>query len=93
MLGRQNVQTHSFPLYNLDNQIHGFSGRTVIEEENIPKWKHLGRKSDWVYPHHIAHPYIDKSNEVILVESIGDCMALMNLVSQCFNAWWFRYFI
>ena len=65
-----------FPIYNLDNQIHGFSGRTVIEGENIPKWKHLGRKSDWVYPHHIAHPYIDKSNEVILVESIGDCMAL-----------------
>ena len=65
-----------FPIYNLDNQIHGFSGRTVVEGENIPKWKHLGRKTDWVYPHHIAHPYIDKSSEVILVESIGDCMAL-----------------
>ena len=65
-----------FPIYDLDNQIHGFSGRTVIEGDNIPKWKHMGRKTNWVYPNHLAHEYIDKSGEVILVESIGDCMAL-----------------
>jgi hypothetical protein len=65
-----------FPIFNLDNQIHGFSGRTVVEGDNIPKWKHLGRKTDWVYPHHLAHDHIDKQGEVILVESIGDCMAL-----------------
>jgi hypothetical protein len=65
-----------FPIYDLNNQIHGFSGRTVIDGENIPKWKHMGRKTDWVYPHHLAHDNIEESGEVILVESIGDCMAL-----------------
>ena len=64
-----------FPIFNLNNQIHGFSGRTVIDGDNIPKWKHLGRKTDWVYPHHISGHDIEKSREVILVESIGDCMA------------------
>jgi len=65
-----------FPIYDLNNQIHGFSGRTVVEGDNIPKWKHMGRKTDWVYPHHLAHNNIEETNEVILVESIGDCMAL-----------------
>ena len=65
-----------FPIYNLNNQIHGFSGRTVIEGDNIPKWKHMGRKTDWVYPHNLAHDNIEESGEVIIVESIGDCLAL-----------------
>jgi hypothetical protein len=65
-----------FPIYDLDNQIHGFSGRTIIEGDNIPKWKHMGRKTNWIYPHHLSHNNIEKSGEVILVESIGDCMAL-----------------
>ena len=65
-----------FPIYNLDNQIHGFSGRTVVNQDGVPKWKHLGRKTDWIYPHHLSHTYIEESKEVILVESIGDCMAL-----------------
>lgn len=63
-----------FPIYNLDGQIHGFSGRTVVEGENIPKWKHMGRKTDWVFPGHLVD-FNDKK-EVILVESIGDCLAL-----------------
>jgi hypothetical protein len=65
-----------FPIFDFDNQIHGFSGRTVVDENNAPKWKHMGRKTNWVYPHHLSHKYIEESNEVILVESIGDCMAL-----------------
>ena len=65
-----------FPIYNLDNQIHGFSGRTIVNGDNIPKWKHMGRKTNWIYPHHLSHNNIDESGEVILVESIGDCMAL-----------------
>ena len=65
-----------FPIYDLNNQIHGFSGRTVVTGDNIPKWKHMGRKTDWVYPHHLSHDSIDEAREVILVESIGDCMAL-----------------
>ena len=65
-----------FPIYDLDNQIHGFSGRTITNGDNIPKWKHMGRKTNWIYPHHLSHDNIEKSAEVILVESIGDCMAL-----------------
>ena len=65
-----------FPIYDLDNQIHGFSGRTITDGDNIPKWKHMGRKTNWIYPHHLSHSNIEKKEEVILVESIGDCMAL-----------------
>lgn len=65
-----------FPIYDLNNQIHGFSGRTVIEDNGTPKWKHMGRKTNWVYPHHLSHSCIEEKKEVILVESIGDCMAL-----------------
>ena len=65
-----------FPIYDLNNQIHGFSGRTVLSQDGVPKWKHMGRKTDWVYPHHLSRDSIDETKEVILVESIGDCMAL-----------------
>ena len=34
------------------------------------------RKTNWVYPHHISSDVVEKSGEVILVESIGDCLAL-----------------
>lgn len=61
-----------FPIFNLEGQIHGFSGRTVIEGENIPKWKHMGRKSDWIFPNKLLE--VDK--EIVIVESIGDCLAL-----------------
>ena len=65
-----------FPIYDLDGQIHGFSGRSVTNDEHIPKWKHMGRKTNWIYPHHLSHSNIEDKKEVILVESIGDCMAL-----------------
>jgi len=61
-----------FPIYNLNGQIHGFSGRTVLEGDGIPKWKHMGRKTDWIFPNHL----IETDKEVIIVESIGDCLAL-----------------
>lgn len=60
-----------FPIYNLDGNIHGFSGRTVKEGDGVPKWKHMGRKTDWVYPNHL----IEVDKEVVIVESIGDCLA------------------
>ena len=64
-----------FPIYNLDGQICGFSGRKVDEDKDVPKWKHIGSKNNWVYPTCIPDfPEIDE--EVILIESIGDSMAL-----------------
>ena len=72
-----------FPIFNDHRQIHGFAGRDMISAENRPKWKHIGRKSKWIYPaficnedgHSIAE-FITDVGQVILVESIGDLLAL-----------------
>lgn len=64
-----------FPIYNSNQQICGFTGRKVEENNDAPKWKHIGLKSNWIYPANIpAYPEIQ--DEVILVESVGDSMAL-----------------
>ena len=64
-----------FPIYNSDRQICGFSGRKVDEDKDVPKWKHIGSKNNWVYPTYIPD-FPEINEEVILVESIGDSMAL-----------------
>jgi hypothetical protein len=64
-----------FPIYNLNNQIYGFSGRRVDNNEESPKWKHIGLKNNWIYPAMIPD-FPEIMDEVILVESIGDSMAL-----------------
>ena len=71
-----------FPIYNEYSQIVGFSGRkTDIDNDKIPKWKHIGKKRNWIYPAYIpAEETVDsiirKTGEVVIVESIGDSMAL-----------------
>lgn len=71
-----------FPIYNEHNQIIGFSGRDMMKssgESNRPKWKHIGTKKSWVYPlytNSIFAESINKTKEVILVESIGDLLKL-----------------
>lgn len=70
-------QRFIFPIYNEHRQIHGFSGRDMITNSTRPKWKHIGKKSTWVYPLYIdqrAREAIIKRDEVILVESIGDLL-------------------
>jgi 5S rRNA maturation endonuclease (ribonuclease M5) len=67
-------QRYVFPIYNCHDKIIGFSGRSVTDR--IPKWKHVGRKTNWVFPCHLNKLFIDKTKEVILVESIGDLLAL-----------------
>lgn len=69
-----------FPIYNEHSQIVGFSGRKV-DDGNGAKWKHIGKKNNWVYPAYVPNEetvdsIISKSCEVYLVESIGDAMAL-----------------
>lgn len=69
-----------FPIYNEHSQIIGFSGRKV-DDGNSAKWKHIGKKNNWVYPAYIPNEEtvddsITASCEVYLVESIGDAMAL-----------------
>jgi hypothetical protein len=69
-----------FPIYNEHHQIIGFSGRKVDDGNDYPKWKHIGRRNNWVYPafnrNLPTNEEIESKNEVILVESIGDAMAL-----------------
>lgn len=84
-----NGKLHSryvFPIFGENDLIIGFTGRyigRISEDSEIPKWKHIGRKTTWVYPSFIksknGFPFqeaIIATNEVILVESIGDLLAL-----------------
>ncbi len=79
----QMYQRFVFPIYNELNQIHGFSGRDMSNRANAPKWKHIGRKSKWLYPYYVSHngtfptqEGIEEACSVIVVESIGDLLNL-----------------
>jgi len=65
-----------FPIFGEDKKIIGISGRDLFQSDKRPKWKILGKKNTFVYPSHITSKYIEEKNEVILVESIGDGLAL-----------------
>lgn len=68
-----------FPIFNKDDDLIGFSGRDIsgVTLEGRPKWKHLGDKKEWVFPAKINLKDIKEKKEIILVESIGDLLALM----------------
>lgn len=79
----QMYQRFVFPIYNADRKIHGFSGRDMAQRENAPKWKHIGRKTNWIYPYYVpvsgnfnVPDAIEKSRSVVIVESIGDLLNL-----------------
>jgi len=60
-------------------QLIGVSGRYLSpldKDSKIPKWKHIGSKSFWVYPSFLNEKILEQSKEVVLVESIGDMLAL-----------------
>jgi hypothetical protein len=69
-----------FPIYNEHGQIVGLSGRHLSNDHPI-KWKHTGRKTQWVYPAYTpatqtVDQIITKTKTVFLVESIGDSLAM-----------------
>jgi len=64
-----------FPIFDMKNNIIGFSGRDVTNLSKI-KWKHLGEKNEFIYPLFLNSSYIENQKEVILVESIGDMLSL-----------------
>jgi hypothetical protein len=64
-----------FPIFDIKNNIIGFSGRDVTKLSKI-KWKHLGEKNDFVYPLFLNSEAIETQKQVILVESIGDMLSL-----------------
>ena len=70
-----------FPIFNSKDEIVGFSGRYVNEipeDYKIAKWKHIGAVSNWCFPVKYNLQQIQSQKEVILVESIGDMLALWN---------------
>jgi hypothetical protein len=64
-----------FPIYQ-GQKIIGLAGRDLYTNSQRPKWKILGRKSNFVYPSDLSSPEIQSTKTVILVESIGDALAL-----------------
>lgn len=75
----QMYQRFVFPIYDENKRIHGLAGRDMTNKENRPKWKHMGKKTKWIYPLHAltdVEEHIDDKG-VILVESIGDLLSLM----------------
>ena len=71
-----------FPIFNSSKSIVGFSGRDLLVSKNSdysrPKWKHYGEKAKWKYPLHVNYREVKERKKVILVESIGDMLALWN---------------
>ena len=73
-----------FPVFNINEKLVGITGRHLLWENNsnFAKWKHCGRKSNWVYPAFLPqykekfYDSLDQSREIIIVESIGDSLAL-----------------
>lgn len=77
-----------FPIYDENNKVIGLSGRHLLwkDSSQFPKWKHLGRKSNWIYPINLPKSNeegtnlfvsdIEKKREIILIEGIGDSLAL-----------------
>lgn len=71
-----------FPIYDQNGKVIGVSGRHLLWKEgcNYPKWKHLGRKANWIFPAYNKCEDFRKSlstaKEVVIVEGIGDSLAL-----------------
>lgn len=65
-----------FPIFDHREDIIGFSGRLIEHNDMLPKWKILGQKKNFLFPFQSSESII-KSKSAIVVESIGDCLALM----------------
>ncbi len=63
-----------FPIYEPSGEVLGFAGRSIFP--NDIKWKKTGETKNWRYPLFLSEEFIKSTKEVILVESIGDCLAL-----------------
>ena len=64
-----------FPIYNGNKKLVGVTGRDTTNKNPL-KWLHQGATSKWAYPLQVNFTIIQKAKEVILVESIGDMLAL-----------------
>lgn len=65
------------PVFNTEESICGFIGRDIYENDpNRSKWMLHGAKMEWKFPLNLSLKHIKEKNEVILVESVGDCLSL-----------------
>lgn len=65
-----------FPIFNRKKKLIGMTGRDLTGRRADMKWKHLGSRNSWDYPYFLTKDEIAKAKSVILVESIGDLLAL-----------------
>jgi DNA primase len=65
-----------FPIFDDRDDLIGFSGRLINPSDTLPKWKHVGQKKNFIFPFR-ATEHIQKTKTVMIVESIGDCLKLM----------------
>lgn len=64
-----------FPIFDENGRIVGLAGRDMLGHRDN-KWKLLGHKRNWNYPYFFNKECLESAKEVILVESIGDMLAL-----------------
>jgi len=90
----QMLRRFVFPVWDESEQIIGFSGRSLDwkEDSTFPKWKHIGKKNEWIYPYYCpklpeVREEIDSGGAIFIVESIGDSMALSEhgVFNHCVN--------
>jgi len=74
--GNKLTQRIVFPVFNLKNDIIGFSGRYFkkIPPDNVPKWKHIESTKKFLFPIHISDKFITETKTVYILESIGNAM-------------------
>jgi DNA primase len=65
-----------FPIFDDRDDLIGFSGRLIQPSDSLPKWKHIGQKKNFIFPFR-ATEHILQTKTVMIVESIGDCLKLM----------------
>jgi DNA primase len=65
-----------FPIPNSKGETVGYSGRDLTNSDKRPKWKHIGHKKEWCYPLFFNKQFIADGKEAVMVESIGDMLAL-----------------
>ena len=67
-----------FPILDEKQKLIGVTGRYTknITSKRMPKWLHKGKVSEWNYPFQLNKEIITEKKEIIMVESIGDMLAL-----------------
>lgn len=65
-----------FPVWNYKKELIGFAGRNTDASSTRPKWIMTGNKKEFKFPLFLNYSILKEMGEVILVESIGNILAL-----------------